>query len=100
MDITSLAFPAVTSIDLYPINDYLVVERPKAPAITEGGVHLSLMSQKKQTYGTVIAAGPKAYDVKAGDKVMFRQFDVLKIKRDGRELVFLRNKDLVAILEG
>lgn len=99
-DLASLAFPEVSGIDLHPINDYLVIERPKAPNISEGGVHLSLMSQKKQTVGIVLAAGKKAYDAKVGDKVMFRQYDVIKVKRDGRELVFIQNKDLVAVLEG
>lgn len=107
-DPARLAFKTVTSTDLQPYGEYVVIERPRAPSMTQGGLYVPLQAQKKEVVGTVIAVGGgkrdrngklMPMDVQVGNKVMFRQYDVFKVRRDGREIVFIKNSELVAILE-
>jgi chaperonin GroES len=97
-----------------PHNDYVLIDRPKSDDVTEGGVFLpNISGRKKKTEGVVVAVGPGMKDphtgirtpmqVKVGDRVTFRQYDVIKDRNitdeNGKPFIFIREPDLWAILE-
>jgi chaperonin GroES len=100
-----------------PINDYVVIDRPRSDDVTKGGVLLPTQSgRRKPTEGIVVAVGPgrknkrtgqrEAMQCKPGDRVWFRQYDVEKAKgvaeaadASGKPYVFIRDEDIVAVIE-
>ena len=74
-----------------------------------GGIVIPDSATEKQTRGKVIAAGEgriledgkvRPMSVKAGETVLFGKYAGQEIKIDGEELVFLKEDDIVAVLEG
>lgn len=102
-----------------PLNDYVLIERPKAPRFTDGGLAIPIYSQRKQTKGKVLAVGPGRrlkdgtklkINVNVGDMVLFRRHGVeTKIfwppgarrhQSTTRELIFVKDVDLLGVVEG
>lgn len=91
---------------LKPLNDRVVIQRHNADEVSKGGIVIPSSAQEKPEVGTVLAAGPGRYNfgvfvaltVKAGDVVMFPKFGGQVIKVDGREILVLREDDLLGIL--
>jgi chaperonin GroES len=99
-----------------PINDYVVIDRPRSENVTRGGVLLPTQSgRKKPTEGVVIATGPgKVHPVSGqrlpmqcavGDRVVFRQYDVQKAKEipeacdeTGKPYIFIRDDEVLMII--
>ncbi len=93
---------------LKPLNDKLIVEKATAEQKTEGGIYLPSGSQEKPVEGIVIAVGPgnanekgerQALQVKEGDRVLYSKYSGTEIKQDGKELLIISEKDVLAIIE-
>lgn len=98
-----------------PISDWVMIERPKSPNII-GSIHLPTQTGRtKPEYGTVVACGRGRrttdgeripMQVGVGDTVLFRRFDVEKIKgiealndKNGQPYIFIRDRDLWGVIE-
>ena len=79
---------------LNPLHDTVVLERHKAQKISESG--LVLPDQPKPDEGTVIAVGPEVINVEVGDHVMFGKFCGESITMDKKEMIFLKEFEIVA----
>ncbi|KAG9610879.1 hypothetical protein KCV01_g2864, partial [Aureobasidium melanogenum] len=94
---------------LKPLHDRVIVKRLEEERVSAGGIVIPDSATEKPTRGKVIAAGTgltlasgtvRAMGVKEGDVVLFGKYAGQEIKVDGEELVFLKEDDIVAILEG
>ena len=54
----------------------------------------------REDIGVIFASGPKATSVKAGDKILFSTNGHQITKVNGEELVVLREKSIIAVIEG
>jgi chaperonin GroES len=97
-----------TEKKLKPLNDKLIVERAQAEEKTEGGIYLPSSSQDKPQEGIVLAAGPgtlnekgerKELQVKEGDRVLYSKYSGTELKINGKELLIMSEKDVLAIIE-
>ena len=77
-----------------------------APRITKDGV---TVAKEKPMQGEVVAVGPGArnekgelvaLDVKAGDTVLFGKWSGTEVKLDGKELLIMKESDIMGIIEG
>ena len=93
---------------LRPLNDKIVVEKVEAQDKTEGGIFLPSASQEKPLEGIVIAVGPGALSdknerqsmqVKENDRVLYSKYSGTEIKANGKELLIISEKDILAIVE-
>ena len=75
---------------------------------TSLGIFLPETAKEKPQQGKVIAAGPGArkdtgeriaMDVKVDDKVLYAKYAGTTIKIDGKELLILKESDVLAIVE-
>lgn len=94
-------------MNLQPLNDGLVVERLDEASVTPSGIVLPDSAKEKPQKGKVLAAGPGKYDnngqrmamtVKVGDTVLFTKYGPTEIKHDGKELLFLNESDVLAVI--
>jgi len=91
-----------------PLNDRILVVRVEEEKKTAGGIIIPDTAKEKPQEGKVVAAGPgKVADdgkripieVKKGDRVMFSKYSGSEIKIDGVEHIFMREEDILGILD-
>ena len=92
-----------------PLDDRVVVEALESDEKTVGGIFLPDSAREKPQKGAIVAVGPgKLLDsgeraelsVKVGDIVLFAKYGGTEVKVDGRDLMIMRESDLLALIEG
>jgi chaperonin GroES len=91
-----------------PMNDRILVLRVEEVQKTAGGIIIPDTAKEKPQEGKVISVGPGKLDktgkrtpveVKAGDRVLFSKYGGTEIKIDGVDHLFLREDDILGVLE-
>ncbi len=91
-----------------PLNDRILVVRVEEEKKTAGGIIIPDTAKEKPQEGKVVAAGPGKVgedgkripmDVKKGDRVLISKYAGSEIKVDGVEHIFMREDDILGILE-
>ncbi len=91
-----------------PMNDRVLVTRVDEEQKTAGGIIIPDTAKEKPQEGKVVAVGPGKRDesgrripleVKAGDRILFGKYAGTEIKIDGEEQIFMREDDILAILD-
>ena len=94
---------------LRPLHDRILVERVEEEEKTKSGIVIPDSAREKQQKGKVVAVGNGRVndkgetiklDVKAGDVILFQKYGGDEIKLDGKELVILKEEDVMAVIEG
>lgn len=93
---------------ILPVGDYVVVKRLEDATVSKGGIFIPAVAQEKSIRAQVVAVGPgKTLDngyrvepsVKVGDKVLLQKWGGSEIKLQDVEHVFMRESELLAIIE-
>ncbi|MEX1326812.1 MAG: co-chaperone GroES [Desulfobacterales bacterium] len=91
-----------------PLNDRVLVIREEEEKKSAGGIIIPDTAKEKPQRGKVIAAGPgkmgedgkrSPLEVKVGDRILFAKYAGTDIKLDGVEHVFMKEDDILSILE-
>jgi chaperonin GroES len=91
-----------------PMNDRVLVVRVEEEKKTAGGIIIPDTAKEKPQEGKVVAAGPGKMgddgkripmELKKGDRVLFSKYAGSEIKVDGVEQIFMREEDILGILE-
>jgi chaperonin GroES len=91
-----------------PLHDRVVIRRLNAEEKTAGGIIIPDTAQEKPMEGEVVAVGPGArneagqivaLDVHAGDRVLFGKWSGTEMKLDGKELLIMKESDIMGIIE-
>ncbi len=91
-----------------PLHDRVLVERVEAESKTAGGIIIPDTAKEKPSEGKVVAVGEGArddagkriaLDVKVGDHVLFKKWGADEVKLDGKELIILKESDILAVVE-
>jgi chaperonin GroES len=91
-----------------PLNDRVLVLRVQEKQKTSGGIIIPDTAKEKPQEGKVVSLGPgkvgddgkrTALDIKVGDRVLFGKYAGTEIKVDGVEHVFMREDDILGVLE-
>ncbi len=91
-----------------PLHDRVVLRRIDEDTRTSGGIIIPDTAQEKPQEGEVVAVGPGVraddgtvhpLDVKPGDRVLFGKWSGNEVKLDGDELLFMKESDIMAIVE-
>lgn len=100
---------AKKGIKLQPLGERVVVERDESEAKTAGGIVLPDTAKDKPARGKVVSVGNGrlledgtrgGLQVKVGDHVIFSSYAGETFKADDRELLLMREDDILAVLEG
>lgn len=96
-------------LNLYPLEDRLVIELEAGEKVTAGGIIIpdtSAVAGNKR--GVVLAAGKGAVskkgklrplDVKPGDRVLFSEYAGTKVHLQGKEVLIIRESDVLGVVE-
>lgn len=91
-----------------PLSDRVVVEPREVETKTAGGIVIPDTADKdKPIQGTVVAIGTGKYvdgkvqplQVKVGDNILFGKYSGTNVKLDERELLVMREEDIMGIIE-
>lgn len=91
-----------------PMNDRILVVRVEEEKKTAGGIIIPDTAKEKPQEGKIVAAGPGKMgedgkripmELKKGDRVLFAKYAGTEIKIDGVENIFMREDDILGILE-
>ena len=92
---------------LKPLGDRVVIEPISKEETTVSGIVLPDTAKEKPQEGRVLAVGSGrvadngeriALEVKEGDKVIFSKYAGTEIKIDNKEVLVLRESDILAII--
>jgi chaperonin GroES len=95
-------------MNLKPLHDRVLVERVNSEDKTKGGIIIPDTAQEKPMEGKVLAAGSGArnengqivaLDVKKGDRILFGKWSGTEVKIDGKELLIMKESDIMGIIE-
>ena len=95
-------------MSIRPLHDRVIVRRLEEERKTAGGIVIPDSATEKPIQGEVVAVGKgkaldngqvRPLDVKKGDKVLFGKFSGSEVKIDGKELLVLREEDIMGVLE-
>jgi chaperonin GroES len=94
---------------LRPLADYLLVEPVEKETTLPSGLVIPDSAKEKPQQGKVIAVGPGRRDedgdripmeVKVGDIVMYKKWGGTETKIDGKEMLLVKEDDILAVVEG
>jgi len=92
-----------------PLHDRVLVARIEEDPRTAGGIIIPDTAKEKPMQGEVVAVGPGARDehgklvpleVAKGDRVLFGKWSGTEVKIDGRELLIMKESDILGVIEG
>ena len=92
-----------------PLGQNVLLRRLEAEEKTKGGIVLPDTAKEKPKEGEVLSIGegelgkdgkPRAFQVKAGDRVIFSSYAGTEVKLDGEDFLILSENDILAVVEG
>lgn len=92
---------------IVPLNDKIVVQRMEAEDKTAGGIILPDNAKEKPKQGKILSVGDgkvlengkrAAFQVKAGDKVLFTSYAGTEVSVDGKEYLIMTEDDILAVV--
>ena len=100
---------AKKGIKLQPLGERVVVERDESEEKTAGGIVLPDTAKDKPARGKIVSVGNGrllddgtrgVLQVKVGDRVIFSSYAGETFKVEDRELLLMREDDILAVLDG
>jgi len=95
------------SVNIKPLEDRIVVKPLEAEQTTASGLVIPDTAKEKPQEGTVLATGPGRVDdngkripldVSEGDIVIYSKYGGTEVKYDGKELLLLNARDILAVV--
>jgi chaperonin GroES len=93
------------AIKLQPLADRVLVKPMEKEEKTKSGIYLPDTAKEKPQEGEIMAVGPGKMtdegkripmDLKVGDRVIYAKYGGTEIKVDDKELMILRESDILA----
>ena len=93
---------------LTQLGDRVVVEPLEEEQMTTSGIYLPDTAKEKPQQGKILSVGPGAQkddgkrvpmEVKVGDTVLYAKYAGTEVKQDGKDLLILSERDILAILK-
>ena len=96
-------------MNVRPLHDRVVVRRMEEERTSAGGIVIPDSATEKPIQGEVIAVGRgkilengdiRPLDVKVGDRILFGKYSGTEVKLDGKDLLVMREDDIMGVIEG
>jgi len=91
-----------------PLHDRVLVRRVEEEQKTKGGIIIPDTAKEKPTEGEIVAVGPGGRNekgekvpmsVKKGDRILFGKWSGTEVKLEGKDLLIMKESDIMAVLE-
>ena len=87
------------STPLQPLGDLVVAVNEDAKTKTASGLYLPDNAQEKPKTAKVVAVGPKASQLKVGDRIVYKSYSTTEAKIDGTEYILVKEEDVLATVK-
>lgn len=91
----------MTKLNLKPTAGYVLIEPLEKEVKTSSGIYLPENAGEKPQKGNVLAVGDDTKDVKKpcspGDSVLYKKWGGNEIKIEGKEYLFVKFEDILAV---
>ena len=103
-----MATATKTGTNITPLHDRVLLKRIEADEQIKGGIYIPETAKEKSQEAEVIALGSgkrledgsvRAFEIKAGDRVLISKYGGTELERDGETYVILPEDDILAIFE-
>lgn len=100
--------PTRSKTKIRPLSDYLLIEPLEKETTLPSGIVIPDTAKEKPQEGKIVAVGPGKKDengkvipleLKVGDIVMYKKWGGTEVKVDGKELLLVREEDVLALVE-
>jgi chaperonin GroES len=81
---------------LTPLADRVIAVREEAATRTASGLYLPDSAKEKAIIATVEAVGPEVKGLKAGDRIVYKEYTTTEIKVDTKEYLIIKEEDVLA----
>jgi len=95
--------------NIKPIRDYILIEPLGRETTTASGIVIPDTVKEKPQEGKVLAMGPGKFnedgderlpfEVKVGDIVMYKKWVGTEVKVDGKDMILIKEEDILAVVE-
>ena len=90
-----------------PLGDRVVIKNVEAEETTKSGIILTAAAKEKPQMAEVLAVGPVGMvdgkevkmQVSVGQKVIYSKYAGTEVKLDGKEMIIVRQSDILATVE-
>lgn len=98
-----------TTNKIKPLADYLLIEPTQRETKLPSGIVIPDTAKEKPQEGKVIAVGPGKRDesgnrvpmeIKVGDVVMYKKWGGTEVKVENKDMLLVKEEDVLAIVEG
>ena len=95
-------------MNIRPLHDRVVIRRMEEERTSAGGIVIPDSATEKPSKGTVVAVGKgktldngqvRQLDISVGDKILFGKYAGTEVKFEDKEVVVMREEDIMAVLE-
>ena len=94
-------------MNVKPLGDRVVIKNVEIEETTKSGILLTGAAKEKPQMAEVLAVGPGGMvdgkeivmQVSVGQKVIYSKYAGTEVKIDGKELIIVRQSDILAIVE-
>ena len=94
-------------MNVKPLFDRVVIKNLESEETSKGGIILAGSAKEKPQTAQVLAVGPGGVvdgkevtmQVQVGQKVIYSKYAGTEVKIDGKELIIVRQSDILAIVE-
>ncbi|HEX4844191.1 MAG TPA: co-chaperone GroES [Limnobacter sp.] len=95
-------------MNIRPLHDRVIVKRLDSERTTASGIVIPDAAAEKPDQGEILAVGPGKrddagklipMDVKVGQRVLFGKYAGQTIKVDGKEVLVMREEDIMGVIE-
>lgn len=87
------------STPLKPLNDRVVAVEEEVKSKTASGLYLPEGAREKSSVAVVKAVGPDVKSLKAGDKIVYKEYSTTNLKVDGTEYLIVKEEDVLATIK-
>ena len=94
-------------MNVKPLGDRVVIKNVETETTTKSGIVLAGAAKEKPQMAQVLAVGPGGVvdgkevkmQVQVGQKVIYSKYAGTEVKLDGKEMIIVRQSDILAVVE-
>ena len=94
-------------MNVKPLGDRVVIKNVETETTTKSGIVLAGAAKEKPQMAQVLAVGPGGVvdgkevkmQVQVGQKVIYSKYAGTEVKLDGKEMIIVRQSDILAIVD-
>jgi len=83
---------------LKPLTNHVVAKLETPAKMTASGLLLPDTNKNQTAYATVESVGPEVKNIKAGDKIIYKEYATTNVELENSKYIIVEEKDVLATL--